>query len=90
LGVEVVGVSFDAPATNAVFKLNEQFQFPLWSDTERALAINYGAASSKSAFIANRVTVVLDDKGRWILNYPTVNPSTHPAEVLSDLKAILQ
>ena len=85
-----MGVSFDKPAKNAVFKLNEKFQFPLWSDNDRELAIHYGAAASKAAFFASRVTVVLDDKGRWILNYPKVSPAKHPQEVLDDLKAILE
>jgi peroxiredoxin len=73
-----------------VFKLNEKFQFPLWSDNDRELALFYGAAKTKTAFAAKRITVVLDDTGRWILNYPSVNPFTHPQAVLDDLKKILE
>ncbi len=89
MGVHIVGVSFDAPAKNKVFKTNEKFQYPLWSDVKRELALAYGAALTPDFPIAMRITVVLDPAGQWVLNYPSVSVSGHPAKVLADMKAIL-
>jgi len=89
LGVEIVGVSFDAPAQNKVFALNNNFQYELWSDIERSLALNYGAAEFMEQAFANRHTVVLDEYGRWMLTYENVmNTIQHPNDVLSDLQLI--
>ena len=91
--MRVVGVSFDAPAKNAKFKDVESFQFDLWSDTQRELALWYGAAKSKSQFFANRITVVLDPAGTWTLLYPEASIAFHEYDhakvVLADLKALM-
>jgi peroxiredoxin len=68
--VQVIGVSFDSPEKNAIFKANEEFTFPLWSDEDKGLAMTYGAADSTWALFASRITVVLDPQGDWVLNYP--------------------
>src|SRR5882672_1173054 len=43
-GVEILGVSFDAPADNAAFVREQSFPFRLLSDSERKLAVAVGAA----------------------------------------------
>ena len=89
LNVEIIGVSFDAPAQNKLFSFNNSFQYALWSDLERELAVHYGAASSSEQAFAARHTVVLDEYGRWMLTYPNVSNTTqHPNDVLADLKLI--
>ena len=50
----------------------------------------YGAAANASAFVPNRVTVVLDPAGKWVLNYPKVGVKNHPKDVLADMQAILK
>ena len=45
-GVQILGVSFDAPATNAKFVEKEKFPFRLLSDTDKTLAVEVGAADS--------------------------------------------
>lgn len=83
-------MSFDKPAKNAQFKAADKFEFPLWTDTKRELALAWGAADSPSQLFADRVTVLLDPAGTRILHYNVVfNISTHPQEVLDDCKAIL-
>ena len=84
-------MSFDSPAENAAFKSADKFQYPLWSDLQRELALYYGAAKSKTQGAAYRVTVILDPQGHWVLTYPNVDLSllTHCADVLKDMKAIL-
>ena len=89
LGVEVVGVSFDSPETNASFAAGEGFPYELWTDTSRDLALTYGAASSSSQSSASRVTVVLDESGQLLLTYDVgFEFGAHPAQVLEDCKAL--
>ena len=90
LGVTIYGCSFDLPAENAAFTLANQFQYRLFSDPERAMALHYEAASSPSQWFADRTTVVLDPYGRWVLQYPSVgNTKAHPNEVLADMTALV-
>jgi peroxiredoxin len=78
-------VSFDGPAANESWKQSQSFEFELWSDDNKTLAGYYGAGTGT---YANRVTKLLDDQGVLILEYNTVNPASHPADVLSDCEAI--
>ena len=94
LGVQVIGVSFDVPSQNAKFKANEAFNFPLWSDTEKTLALTYGAAEASWQPIASRVTVILDSHGEWVLFYPADVVAAkslylHAQTVLDDLALLL-
>lgn len=83
-------MSFDKPAKNAQFKAADKFEFPLWTDAKRELALAWGAADSPSQLFADRVTVLLDPAGTRILHYNVVfNIASHPQEVLDDCKAIL-
>lgn len=89
LGVQVYGVSFDAPAENALFKFNNKFPYRLLSDKKRELALAYGAASSAGQTFADRVTVVIGPSGKWLLNYPQVdNVGTHSQDIAKDLRTI--
>ena len=88
LGVEIVGVSFDPPGRNSAWAADEGFQFELWTDDDRTLAVTYGAASSTSASFANRITVLLDAEGNQVLEYEVSSIGTHPADVLEDCEAL--
>jgi peroxiredoxin len=85
-------VSFDSAAKNAAFKKADNFQFELWSDLGRELAMYYDAASSKTQSAADRVTVVLDETGKEVLTYSSWMTNTglthHPKDVLADCKAL--
>lgn len=84
-GVEVLGVSFDDPKANATFVTAEQFPFRLLSDTDRRLALQVGAASSPDAPVSRRVSFLVGPDGKVLKTYGTVIPTTHAADVLSDL-----
>lgn len=74
---------------NRAWAEDEGFQFELWTDDDdRTLAITYGAATTPSASAASRVSVILDENGVLILEYPSVNPSTGPQEALEDCQAL--
>ena len=83
-----MGVSFDAPDRNANWAADEGFQFELWTDDDRTLAVAYGAAASSSARFANRITVVLDSDGNQLLEYEVSSVGTHPAAVLEDCELL--
>jgi peroxiredoxin len=86
-------VSFNKTSSNAQFRKKESFGYPLWSDLDRELGLYYGAAKSKTTFLASRITVVLDPQGTWKLLYPSKVVSkdlyNHGAIVLNDLKVLL-
>ena len=67
---------------------SEGFQYELWSDDSKTLAIYYDAATS-SSWAPDRVTVLLDADGNQLLSYSVGwGISSHPREVLEDVQAI--
>lgn len=84
-GVEIVGVSFDAPKANAAFVEAEGFPFRLLSDQERTLARAVGAADTADAPMARRISYLVGADGKVRHVYGTVTPATHAADVLGDL-----
>ncbi len=82
-------MSFDDPDENADWREEEGFEYELWSDADRVLALAYGAASSSSQTIASRITVILDADGVLVLEYLSdINLGTHPIEVLEDCEIL--
>ena len=66
------------------------FQYDLWSDQARELALFYGAATSEIQPFALRHTVLLDPEGVWRLTYPLPQNGpgglyAHAQQVLDDL-----
>ncbi len=83
-----MGISFDSPAENEAWAIEEGFQYELWSDESRALALHYGAASTPTAPAAARISFLLDANGDVLLEYKQVSTGTHPAEVLEDCEKL--
>jgi peroxiredoxin Q/BCP len=86
-GLAIVGVSFDAPDANAEFAREEEFPFPLLSDSDKTLAIAVGAADSPSQWMAQRVSYLVGPDGVVWVAYDTVDPRGHAAQVLTDVRA---
>lgn len=84
-GIEVLGVSFDAPAANAAFVAAEAFPFRLLSDDTRALAVAVGAADSAAQPVARRISYVVGPDGKVLRAYESVAPAAHAGQVLGDL-----
>lgn len=84
-GIEIVGVSFDPPETNALFASSEGFGFPLLSDTERDLALRVGAAESPDQATAKRISYLVGEDGRIVKVYDRIHPVRHAQEVLLDV-----
>src|SRR5262245_66610363 len=86
-GVEILGVSFDDPATNQEFVKTEGFPFRLLSDRTRQLAVRVGAADSPSASVARRISYLVGPDGKVRQVYASVNPASHAKDVLGALSA---
>ena len=83
-------MSFDSPDANARWHAKKGFTFELWTDDDqRTLARHFGAADSTSDGHASRVTVLLDDQGRTLVEYAVgLDLGTHPDAVLQDVKLL--
>jgi peroxiredoxin Q/BCP len=84
-GVEILGVSFDDPETNAEFVKAQGFPFRLLSDTDHRLAVSVGAAMLAIQPFARRVSYLVGPDGKVVKAYTQVAPATHAQEVLADL-----
>jgi peroxiredoxin Q/BCP len=84
-GVEILGVSFDAPADNATFVRQQTFPFRLLSDRDRRLAVAVGAASDASQPVARRISYLVGADGKVVKAYGDVTPATHAQQVLGDV-----
>jgi len=82
--VQIVGIGFDEPSANQAWAATEGFDFELWSDTDKTLALYYGAAASSSTTYPSRVTKVLDADGKLVLEYQVSFIATHPQDVRDD------
>ena len=85
LNTVILGASFDTPKENAAFAKKFSFPFPLLSDTDKSIAIKYGAAADASAKSAKRVSCLIDEQGHVLRYYPQVAAREHVGEVLQDL-----
>jgi peroxiredoxin len=84
LEVEIIGVGFDSPENNKVWVDDQGYQYEIWSDTNRTLALHYGAASSIEQSYPSRITRLLDTDGTVLLEYNNANFLSNPNNVLED------
>ena len=84
MGVRIIGIGFASVADNQNWHSNEGFQFDLWSDADKTLALYYEAVESTSQGYPSRVTKILDNEGNLIVTYDDANFVTNPYNVLED------
>ena len=92
LGIQVFGVSIDSQKSHAKFIKKYDLPFTLLSDEDKSLVKDYGVWGKKTfmgrSFMGiNRMSFLIDHKGKIAKIYPKVKPEEHAAEVLQDLKA---
>jgi peroxiredoxin Q/BCP len=87
--VEVFGITFDEPETNAFFASNEGVTFPLLSDTERTLALAVGAAGSPHQSTIAPVSFLVGVDGRIVKVYENLEPVRHAQDVLLGLGVLV-
>ena len=79
-------MTFGASTANASWAEEEGFQYEVWTDDDKTLAVALGAASSTRAFFPDRETYLLDAEGNLILSYTEdIVVGTHPNQVYEDL-----
>ena len=93
LGADVVGVSFDSPASHTKFRAKYKLPFTLLSDEEKRVAEAYGVYVEKNMYGRKvkgirRSTFVIDPAGRIAAVFPRVKPEEHADEVLEALDRI--
>ncbi|MBM4196008.1 MAG: peroxiredoxin [Gammaproteobacteria bacterium] len=89
-GAQVLGVSLDDMKSHEEFAKKYSLPFPLLADTEGKAAAAYDVLNVIGPMrLAKRQTFLIDPQGRIARHYAKVDPETHSAEVLADLKALV-
>jgi peroxiredoxin Q/BCP len=87
-GIEVLGVSLDSETSHQKFARKYDLPFRLLADTERAISESYGTYGEKK-FMGrtymgnNRMTFLIDEKGKIKKIFSKVKPEDHAEEVLN-------
>jgi len=86
-GVAVLGVSTDDEKSHRKFIDKFSLPFPLLADTDKAIVKAYGVWGEKSMYGrkymgTNRVTYLIDEKGKIAAVWPKVKPDGHADEIL--------
>ncbi len=91
-GAVVLGVSVDPVKKHAKFVEKYSLPFTLLADEEKKVVELYGVWGKKK-FMGreymgtNRVSFLIDSKGKLVKIYDPVKPAEHAAEVLADIQA---
>jgi peroxiredoxin len=88
LGIEIFAIGYDSVETNQSWAEDQSFQYEVWTDTDRTLALHYGAASSTEQPYPSRITRLLDTDGQLLLEYDSVNFLSGPQDVLEDCELL--
>lgn len=92
-GAIVLGVSVDPVRKHAKFAEKYSLPFALLADEEKQVVERYGVWGKKK-FMGreymgtNRVSFLIDPKGKLVKIYDPVKPTDHVAEVLADIQAL--
>lgn len=92
-GIEIIGVSVDSVKKHAKFVEKYSLPFTLLSDEDKVIVEAYGVWGKKK-FMGreylgtNRVSYLIDPKGKIANVYEKVKPEDHAEEVLVDIKKI--
>ena len=91
-GIEVLGVSLDSEKSHQKFINKYDLPFRLLADTDRKLSESYGTYGEKK-FMGrtymgnNRMTFLIDEKGKIKKIFSKVKPEDHAEEVLQAFNA---
>lgn len=89
LGAQILGVSLDSVESHARFAEKHALPFPLLADDDAKVTKAYGAYGTFGPLrFARRHTFIIDPAGRIAKIYRNVDPDSHSADVIGDLKAL--
>jgi peroxiredoxin Q/BCP len=85
--IKVLGVSLDSEASHQKFATKYKLPFTLLADTDHAISDAYGVYGQKkfmgrSYMGVNRMTFLIDEKGKIKKVFEKVKPEDHASEVL--------
>jgi peroxiredoxin Q/BCP len=85
--VEILGVSVDNEKSHKKFAEKFDLPFRLLADTEKKIVNDYGVRGQKALYGLkfmgiNRVTYLIDEKGKIAAVWPKVKPAEHAKEIL--------
>jgi peroxiredoxin Q/BCP len=86
-----VGISFDPVEANRAFAERQALPFRLLSDRDRSVGDRYGVRrdpGDRYPELPRRITYLIDPEGRVARAYSVSDVTTHPAQVLEDLRAL--
>ena len=86
-GAKVIGVSVQDVKSHEDFTKKYGLNFLLLADPEKKVVKEYGVFNDKWD-MANRVTFIIDPKGKIVKIYPKVDPKESATEVLAELKTL--
>ena len=90
MGAEIVGVSLDDVEDQKAFAEKYSLPFTLLADTDGETAEAYGVLRNFGVMkLASRQSFLIDPEGRIAKHYEKVDPDTHSAEAIADLKALM-
>ncbi len=88
-GIEILGISYDAPESHKKFQENHKLPFNLLSDSNHEVSKKYGAYQGlmKNLF-AKRMTFLINKDGKIIYIFENVDPLNHAKDVLQKFKKL--
>ena len=90
LGVQLLGISLDSTESHEQFATKFKLPFPLLADDGGDVAKRYDAYRTILFFfhVARRHTFIIDPTGHIAKIYREVDPDTHSAQVIADIKQL--
>jgi peroxiredoxin Q/BCP len=91
--VAVLGVSVDDAKSHKKFVEKYSLPFTLLADPEKKIVNDYGVWGEKSMYGrkymgTNRVTYLIDEKGKIAAVWPKVKPDGHASEILEAIQTL--
>lgn len=88
-GITVLGISTDSVKSHQKFATKYKLPFTLLADEDKSVVTQYGVYGKKKfmgrEYVGiNRMSFLIDPKGKIIKVYEKVKPSEHAEEVLND------
>jgi peroxiredoxin Q/BCP len=89
LNAQILGVSLDDIESHKAFAEEFGLPFPLLADVEGLTSTSYGVKTRMLGMtVAKRQTFIIGPDGLIAKHYEKVDPETHSAQVLADLKVL--
>jgi peroxiredoxin Q/BCP len=91
LNAQILGVSLDDAESHKAFAQNHGLPFPLLADVDGTAATAYGVKTRMFGMVvAKRQTFIIGPDGTIAKHYEKVDPAEHSAQVLADLRALIE